>query len=227
MSARRLYLDIGPGETRGVVTLDGRPERLLIDRGRRGPRSGRWRGAIDRPGSAPQGSTEASNSAFLDLGGGGEAVLALTGAAGSLAEGAAVEIEVMAEARRGKGAVARLIGPAAGEPRAISPPQSIEARLGAFAPDRAIIRGLEARLVADEAEAEALASEHPLTGGGSLAIEPTRALVAVDVRTIWPGGGVRRCPAGGPAGQSGGDRRDGAPAAAEIVGRADRYRPDR
>ena len=29
MSERRAYLDIGFGETRGVVTLDGRPERLF------------------------------------------------------------------------------------------------------------------------------------------------------------------------------------------------------
>src|SRR5271167_1653275 len=32
MTERRLYLDVGVGETRGVVTLDGRPERLLISR---------------------------------------------------------------------------------------------------------------------------------------------------------------------------------------------------
>ena len=29
MSRRRLYLDRAPGETRGVVTLAGRPERLI------------------------------------------------------------------------------------------------------------------------------------------------------------------------------------------------------
>ena len=32
MTERRAYLDAGVGETRGVVTLDGRPERLLIAR---------------------------------------------------------------------------------------------------------------------------------------------------------------------------------------------------
>ena len=32
MTERRLYLDVGVGETRGVVTLDGRPERLLVNR---------------------------------------------------------------------------------------------------------------------------------------------------------------------------------------------------
>ena len=32
MSERSLFLDRGIGETRGVVLLDGRPERLLIER---------------------------------------------------------------------------------------------------------------------------------------------------------------------------------------------------
>ena len=32
MSERRFFLDRGVGETRAVVTLDGRPERLLIAR---------------------------------------------------------------------------------------------------------------------------------------------------------------------------------------------------
>jgi len=41
--------------------------------------------------------------------------------------------------------------------------------------------GPEARRIADLAEAEALETVHPLAGGGSLAIEPTRALVAIDV----------------------------------------------
>ena len=35
--------------------------------------------------------------------------------------------------------------------------------------------------MADEAEAEALEAIHPLPGGGTLAIEPTRALTAIDV----------------------------------------------
>ena len=32
MSQRRIFLDRGVGETRGVVTLDGRPERLILTR---------------------------------------------------------------------------------------------------------------------------------------------------------------------------------------------------
>ena len=63
MSRRALFLDEGFGERRGVVTLDGRPERLLIER--------------DGSGSARLGARfvarvtridRASALAFLDLG---------------------------------------------------------------------------------------------------------------------------------------------------------------
>jgi len=38
MSERRIYLDRGIGETRGVVTLAGRPERLIVRRDDDDPR---------------------------------------------------------------------------------------------------------------------------------------------------------------------------------------------
>ena len=38
MSARRAFLDVTPGETRGVVTLDGRPEHLILARDDDDPR---------------------------------------------------------------------------------------------------------------------------------------------------------------------------------------------
>lgn len=41
--------------------------------------------------------------------------------------------------------------------------------------------GAPARQAADEAEADALEILHPLPGGGVLAIEPTRALTAIDI----------------------------------------------
>jgi Ribonuclease G/E len=44
-----------------------------------------------------------------------------------------------------------------------------------------VVTGAEARLVADEAEAEVLATIHSLPGGGDIAIEPTRALTAIDI----------------------------------------------
>lgn len=175
MSGIRLYLDRGPGEARGVVVVGGRPERLMIERsdasdaGRLGARSIARVSRIDR----------ASTSAFVEMADGADAVLALAGPSLRLAEGA--KIEVAAEARRGKSALVRLVGAGEGATRLLSPTPTLRDRLGGHAPGEPIIEGLEARLIADEAEAEVLANEHPLAGGGSLAIEPTRALVAVDV----------------------------------------------
>src|ERR1700761_8202560 len=90
VSRRRLYLDAAPGEMRGVVTLDGLPERLLIQRSDDSPVQalgarviGRVR-KIERPLA----------SLFIDLGEGPDAVLALNGPAAGLAEGAAIELEI-------------------------------------------------------------------------------------------------------------------------------------
>ncbi len=175
MSERRLFIDRGPGETRGVILLDGRPERLLIERrgesvARVGDRYAARVTQVDRIGGL----------AFLDLA--GEAgVLRLKAERPPPPQGSLVEVEVTAEAQRGKAAVARATGEAAGEPGRLSEPATLEQRLQAFAPRAKIDRGPDARDVADEAEALALSVVHPLPAGGSLAIEPTRALVAVDV----------------------------------------------
>jgi hypothetical protein len=134
MSRRRLYLDRGPGEVRGVVTLDGRPERLLIER------PGEL--AVQRHGArlvARIASLDRSlASVFLDLGGGPQAMAPLSA---GLVEGASVEIEIAAEARRGKGPLARLVGPAEGPPRLIAPAPGLAARLAAFAPGTAVEAG--------------------------------------------------------------------------------------
>jgi Ribonuclease G/E len=185
MTQRRLYLDRAPGETRGVVTLDGRPERLLI--ARFGDIAVQQLGArlVARVASVERSLA----SAFLCLGEGPQAILPLTR---DLVEGAAVEIEIAAEARLGKGAVARLIGPAEGAPRMLAAAPSLEARLAAFALGVAIEAGPRARDVADAAQDAALAIEHPLPGGGSIAVEPTRALTAVDVDLGARTGDARR-----------------------------------
>jgi Ribonuclease G/E len=174
MSRRRLYLDRAPGETRAVVTLDGAPERLMIERPgdpavqRHGARAVARIASLDR----------SLASLFLDLGAGPPALAPL---APGLAEGAMVEVEIVAEARRGKGALARLLGPARGPPRLIAPAPDLAARLTAFALGEAIIEDPDAREAADTAQDAALAVDHAVPGGGSIAVEATRALVAVDV----------------------------------------------
>lgn len=180
---RRAFLDAGPGERRAVVTLDGRPERLLIERmgEERGPLLGARRRVRVRELSADR------RLAHLDLGRGGEGVASLGRGAAIPTLGAAFEAEVTAEARRGKAAVLRLAGPAEGEPAELSPAPKLEERLQAFAPGAALETGSVAREVADLAEEEALAAVHSLGGGLALSIEPTRALVAVDVDFSGPG----------------------------------------
>ncbi|HEY2662170.1 MAG TPA: ribonuclease E/G [Caulobacteraceae bacterium] len=188
MSRAKLYLDRAPGETRGVLTLAGRPHRLLVLRDDDPDTPSLGRRYMARAARLDRGLA----SAFLDLGGDDQALLALSGDAKALVEGATVEIEIAAEARRGKLAQARLVGPGQGRARALTAPQALAERLQALAPGQPLIEGREARDAADQAEVEVLAPEHPLPGGGSLAIERTRALVAIDVDLGARAGDVRR-----------------------------------
>ncbi|WP_041373475.1 ribonuclease E/G [Phenylobacterium zucineum] len=176
MSTRVAYLDRGVGETRGVVTLDGRPERLVI---RRDGDDGRLLlGA--RLAARVETVEPALATAFLDLGAGASAILPFKPDARP-ARGGFVEIEIRSEPRRGKLAIARLIGPAEGPARLLQPAPEPAQYLRAHARDAELVEGREARDMADEAEAQALEVLHPLPGGGALAIEPTRALTAIDV----------------------------------------------
>jgi hypothetical protein len=184
MADRRIYIDKAPGETRGVVTLDGRPERLLIEReGDTWPRLGLRRRArvalVDR----------GLGLAVLDLGEGQEASLRLKADRAPPVQGQSLDIEIAIEPQGGKPAVARMLPPDA-EPG--EPASSLEQRLAALAPTAPVVLGAEARAVADEAEDEALAVELRLGAGVSLAIEPTRALTAVDIDLATGGGDGKR-----------------------------------
>jgi len=185
---RALYLDRAPGEMRGVVTVDGRPERLLIER--RGDPPGQKLGAIVI--GRVRRIERTLSSLFVDLGEGPDAVLPLSGAAAGLAEGAAIEVEIVAEAHAEKGAVVRLLGPSQGPPRLVRAAPALETQLEGFAPGASIVTGDRAREAADIAEAAALAVEHALPGGGSIAIETTRALIAVDVDLGAASGDAKR-----------------------------------
>jgi Ribonuclease G/E len=175
MSVRRAFLDRGIGESRGVITLDGRPERLLIRRDGEEPRLMLGARLVARVASLEP----ALATAFLDLGGGAEAILPFKPDARPV-RGAAIEIEIRGEPRRGKLATARFVGPAEGEPRLLTAAPDLAEDLAVFAQEP-IVEGSRAREMADAAEAEALEMLHPLPGGGLIAVEPTRALTAVDV----------------------------------------------
>jgi Ribonuclease G/E len=176
MTERRLYLDAGPGESRGVVTLDGRPERLLIERA-----TDQGLGAGAQSVGRVRRMERAMASAFIDLGEGPDGVLALSGDAARLAEGAFAAFEVTSPARMDKGPVLRLIGLDPGPVRPLMAAPSLEAQLKALAPGKTLITTTLARELADLAEVQALEIEHALPGGGTIAIEPTRALTAIDV----------------------------------------------
>jgi len=176
MSGRRIFLDEGIGESRGVVTLDGAPERLLIRRDGDDPR-----GRLGARLVAVVATVEpALNTAFLDLGEGAEAILQFKPDARPV-RGEVIEVEIRSEPRRGKLPVARALGPSEGRPRLLAEAPPLAEVLRGLARDVELVTGSDAREAADEAEAEALEILHPLPGGGNLAVEPTRALTAVDV----------------------------------------------
>ena len=176
MSERRIYLDRGIGETSGVVTLDGRPERLILRRDDDDPRLLLGARLVARVASLEP----ALATAFLDLGQGAEAILPFRPEARPV-RGEALEVEIRGEPRRGKLATARFIGPAEGAPRLLTPALDVASELRVLVKDAELVEGREARQAADEAEAEALEILHPIPGGGTLAVEPTRALTAIDV----------------------------------------------
>lgn len=176
MSRRRAYLDRSVGEARGVVTLDDQPERLLILREGDDPRLLLGARMVARVASLEPTLL----TAFLDLGDGVEAILPFKAEAKPV-RGQSLEVEIRGEPRRGKLAVARSLGEVEGAPRLLSSAPDIAAQLRALVRDADIVEGREARAMADDAEAEALSVLHSLPGGGVVAIEPTRALTAVDV----------------------------------------------
>jgi Ribonuclease G/E len=175
MTERRAFLDAGIGETRAVVTLDGRPERLLIQRDGDDPRLSAGARLIARVEQVEP----AIGSAFLDLGG-VQAILPFKPDQRPV-RGGAILVEIRSEPRAGKLAVARFLDAGEGAPRLIDPPPSLEDQLRALVRDAGLVKGAGARDLADEAEGEVLETVHALPGGGTIAIEPTRALTAVDV----------------------------------------------
>lgn len=177
MTERRIYLDVGVGETRGVVTLDGRPERLLISRDDDIACQALGAEVIGRVRKVERQLA----LAFVDLGEGPDGVLNLRPDMDRLVEGQAVRVEIRSEARAGKGASLRLAGEGEGPPRLLTPAPSVEDELAGVATRAQVVTGGVARAMADGAEAEALETIFPLPGGGTVAIEATRALIAVDV----------------------------------------------
>jgi Ribonuclease G/E len=177
MSERRAFLYKGVGETVGVVTLDGRPERLFVS----------WPtdDLLDAEGvrgvARVKKIEKAFASAFVQLPGGQDVILPLRPDMPPLVEGGLVEIEIKTASRRDKVAVARFVAEGQGEPRVIEAAQTIEERLRHLVKAGSPTTGEKALLAVEEAEADALTIVFALPGGGDIAVEPTRALTAIDV----------------------------------------------
>lgn len=173
-----VFLDETPGETRGIIVRDGRFETLLIQREtdvaghRLGARS------IGRVVDVDKGL----NAAFVDLGGEPPMGFLALKKADAVREGMAVEVVVTAEPRERKGPALRLIGAGEGEPRLLTSAPSVAEALAELAPGVEIVTGVQAIQAAWEAEEEALADGGFYADIGlDLAVQRTRALIAVDI----------------------------------------------
>lgn len=177
MSERRAYLYSGVGETVGVVTLDGQPERLVAV----------WDDddLLDADGVMGVARVKKidrnNNAAFVALPGGADVMLALKPDMPRLVEGQVVEIEIRSPSRHGKLATARYVGEAEGEPRVTASAPTIETLLRLWVKAGSPTQGAAALEAVEAAEAQALTTVFALPGGGDVSIEPTRALVAIDV----------------------------------------------
>jgi Ribonuclease G/E len=175
--AVEVFLDETPGETRGAVMRDGRYTHFLIQRDddlaqtRLGARS------IGRVTEVNPGL----KGAFVDLGAGAPAFLSFN-RNDRLTQGERLEVVVTAEPRAGKGVVVRRVGPGEGAPRLIQAAPSVADQLRALAPGEESVVGIAAIDAVTEAEEEALARSCVFASHGiDLAVERTRALVAVDI----------------------------------------------
>ncbi|HYC67017.1 RNA-binding protein [Brevundimonas sp.] len=178
MSELEAFLDETPGETRGVVVRNGRFERLLIQR--------ESDAAQHRLGARSVGRIAAVDGglrgAFVDLGAGEPFGFLPLRKSDHAAAGAKVEVEVSAEPREHKGPTLRLVGPGEGEPRLLKAGATVAESLAALAPGTEARTGAAAIRAALEAEEEALAPGGLFAHlGVRLAVERTRALVAVDI----------------------------------------------
>jgi Ribonuclease G/E len=173
-----VFLDETPGETRGVLVRDGRYDTLLIHRDSDAPAQRLGARSIGRLVDVDR----SLNAAFVDLGDQGPLAFLPLAKGSAPRQGQAVEVVVTAEPRERKGSTLRMLGEGEGAPRLLSPGPSIAEILAALASGVEIETGAAAIRAALEAEEEALSDGgfYPETGL-DLAVQRTRALIAVDI----------------------------------------------
>lgn len=178
MNGLEAFLDETPGEVRAVVAREGRFERLIIQRESDEPRRRLGARSVGRVVAVDTGL----KGAFVDLGAGEPLGLLPLRKADRAAVGRKVEVEVVAEPREDKGPTLRLVGAGEGEPRLLASGPTAAEWLARLAPGATTATGPAAIRAVMEAEEEALAGEAAFPQlGVRLAVERTRALIAVDI----------------------------------------------
>lgn len=187
----RLYSEQRFGLVRACVARDGQPllyaEGYALD-----PSLTLW-----GTRSVARLSAKSGRIGFLKLADGQEAMTDLSDP-DALNEGAALEIEIAAEARSDKLPRARVIGVAEGVPRRLSEPMPLVERLKQQArrliDPQAVFESADDPDALDIAEAQAVNPSFDLPGGGYLSVEPTRALIACDIDMGGAGEGMIHTP---------------------------------
>lgn len=189
MSEVEVFLDDTPGEVRGIVSRDGRFERLFIQREDEPPQNRLGARVVGRV-LEPEGAFKA---AFVDIGGDKAGFLPL-GKGEAIRTGDIIEAEVTAEPRESKGPVLKRIGAGEGKPRLLAPGPDVAERLRHLAPGVTPITGVEAIQASWDAEEEALAaSDFFAEWAMDVAVQRTRALIAVDIDYVHlPGRDARK-----------------------------------
>jgi len=173
VSGLETFLDDGPGETWGVVCREGEPRQIFYAREGETPANRLGAESVGRVTALLPGG----GGAFVDLGA-GEPFGFLN--KGQVTVGQAVRITVSAEPRGGKGPALTLSGAGEGAPRLLKPGPTVAEGLARAAPGVEPETGAAAIEAVREAREAALAPAGT-AGGLDVAVERTRALVAVDL----------------------------------------------
>ncbi len=175
--AVEVFLDETPGETRGAIMRDGRYTHLLVHRQDDAAQTRIGARSVGRVIEVSPGL----RGAFVDIAAPTAAFLPFP-RNDRITQGQRLEVVIVAEPRAGKGAAVRYVGPGEGTPRLIQPASSIAEQLRDLAPGEESISGIAAIDAVVEAEEEALVQSIVFASHGiDLAVERTRALVAVDI----------------------------------------------
>lgn len=207
MSELEVFLDETPGEVRGVVVREGRFDALILQRESDAPQHRLGARSVGRVAALDAGL----KGAFIDLGAPEPFGFLPLRKSDRVAIGQKVEVEVSAEPRERKGPTLRLTGAGEGEPRLLRAGPTVAEQLARLAPGAGSGTGAAAIRAGLEAEEEALAPGALFAHlGVRLAVERTRALVAVDIdHAAAPGRDGRR--------DKGRANRDGLMQAARLI----------